>query len=324
MNASELLVLEGLSLGKTLAQIAAELAVGESAVSRSVSHMERLMGLQIVDRQRHRLRLTPTGRDLALAASHAARQLRDFDDLVEQYRRGQAGRLRVLSSNSPANYFLPQVINDFLERFPDADIQLDVESGHDIWPVFAQGHNDLGIGPAEGPANVARKFLAEGVWTSEPLYEDPLVLFVSAANPLGRSRDVTLHSLSNHTFVGMYGEGFWTRFLEQLASKGLKVGRVVELKGVEGVKRLVESGQGIGVHLRSAIAREVREGRLMTLNVPDLVPPYRYVLVRRANQGQSSLVSAFSELVRGRLPEMSTTSKRVRRPRLLTDRGLAS
>jgi len=314
VNASELSVLEGLLLGKTLAQVATELSVGESAVSRAVSHMERLMGLQIVDRQRHRLRLTPMGRDLALAASHAAQQLRDLDDLVEQFRRGQAGRLRVLSSNSPANYFLPQVMNDFLERFSSADIQLDVESGHNIWPVFAQGRHDLGVGPAEGPANVARKFLAEGVWSSEPLYEDRLVLFVSATNPLGRRRGITLHSLSSHTFVGMYGEGFWARFLEQVASKGLKVGRVVELRGVEGVKRLVESGQGIGVHLMSAIAREVREGRLMTLNAPNLVPPYRYVLVRRTNQGQPSLVSAFCELARTRLPEMGTTSKRVGRP----------
>lgn len=310
MNVSELVVLEGLSLGKTLAEIGAELSVGESAVSRTLSHMERLIGLQLVDRQGYRLRLTPTGRDLAVAASRAAQHLRDFDDLIDQYRRGEEGRLRVLSSNSPANYLLPQVINDFLQRFSKADIQLDVESGHDIWPVFAQGHYDIGIGPAEGPVNVARKFLAHNVWTYEQLYEDPIVLFVSAHNPLSKQRDVTLKSLGEHIFVGMYGETFWTRFLDQLATKGLRVGRVVELKGVEGVKRMVESGPGIGVHLRSAITREVREGRLATLSVPNLAAPYRYVLVQRANQGQLSLVSAFCELVRQRLPDMSTTTTR--------------
>src|SRR5207248_2942901 len=38
--------------------------------------MERLIGLQIVDRQGYRLRLTPTGRDLALAASRGTDERR--------------------------------------------------------------------------------------------------------------------------------------------------------------------------------------------------------------------------------------------------------
>ncbi len=303
-------MLEGLLLGKTLAQVATELSVGESAVSRALSHMERLMSLQIVDRQGYRLRLTPTGRDLALAASRAAQHLRDFDDLVDQYRRGEAGRLRVLSSNAPASYLLPQVINDFLERFPKAEIQLDVEGAHTIWPVFSEGHHDIGIGPAEGPANVAPKFLAEDVWSLEPLYDDPIVLFVSAANPLSSRHGVTLQDLGAYTIVGTVGETVWTRFLERLARKGLKIGRVVELESVEGVKRLVESGRGLGVHVMSTIIREVREGRLMPLNISDLGPPYGYVLVRRASQGQLSLVNAFCELVRNRLPEMTRMSGR--------------
>jgi len=305
------MVLEGLSLGKTLAQIAAELSLGEPAVSRALSHMERLIGLQIVDRQRYRLRLTPTGRDLALAAGQAARQLRDFDDLVERYRRGEAGRLRVLSSNAPASYLLPQVINDFLERFPKAEIQLDVEGAHNIWPAFAEGHHDVAVGPAEGPENVARTFLADGVWCSEPLYDDRIVLFVSAAHPLHGRRGITLQALGAHTIVGTFGEADWTRLLNRLAARGLKVGRVVALKSVEGVKRLVESGQGVGVYVLSAIVREVREGRLVTLNLPDLGPPYSYILVRRASQGQVPLVGAFCQLVRSRLPEMTSLSGRI-------------
>ena len=317
MNLSELLILEGLSVGKTLGQIAAELSVGESAASRALSHMERQIGLQIVDRRGQRLRLTPTGRDLALAASQAAQQLRTFDDLVDQYRRGESGRLRVLSSNAPANYLLPEIINDFLAEFAKAEIQLDVESAHDMWPIFALGQHDVGIGPSEGPVNVASKFLSEDIWESEPLYEDPIVLFTSASNPLAHRRGLSLQALGSCTFVGMYGQSFWTRFLEQLASRGIEVGRVVELKGVEGVKRLVESGQGVGVHLRSAVAREIQEGRLATLNVPELLAPFRYVLVRRANQAQLSLVSAFCELVRKGLPA-AQLSGRLRLVRALT------
>ena len=312
MNVSEILVLEGLSRGKTLAQIASELSLGEPAVSKAVSHMERLLGLQIVDRQGYRLHLTPTGQELALAASQAAQQLRAFDDLVEQLRRGEAGRLRVLSSNAPASYLLPHVLNEFLERFSKAEVQLDVEGAHNIWPVFAEGHHDVAIGPAEGPENVARTFLSEGIWTSEPLYEDPIVLFVSAANPLRRRRAVSLQSLGAFTIVGTFGETDWNRLLARLAARGLEVGRVVALKSVEGVKRLVESGQGVGVYVMSAIVGDMREGRLSTLKVADLGPPYSYVLVRRAGQGQLPLVSAFCDLVRQRLPEMARLSRRGR------------
>lgn len=295
-------MLEGLSLGKTLSQIASELSVGESAVSRSLSHLERLLGLQIVDRQGYRLRLTPTGRDLARAASQAVQHLRDFDELVEQYRRGEAGRLRVLSSNAPASYLLPQTINDFLERFDKAEIQLDVESAHTIWQVMAEGQHDVGI----GPANEGHKHLSEQVWTSEPLYDDPVVLFVAPDNPLLGHKGVTLQSLGTHTIVGTFGETVWTQLLERLANKGLQIGRVVELTSMEGVKRLVESGQGVGIHVMSTIVREVGEGRLATLNISDISPPYKYTLVRRASQGQLSLVTAFCEQLRRRLPEVSS------------------
>lgn len=306
---SELLILEGLSLGKTLTQIAGDLAVGESAVSRSLSQMERGLGLQIVDRHQHRLRLTPTGRDLARAASQMAQHLRDFDEVVDQYRRGETGTVRVLSSNAPANYLLPNVINDFLERYPNADVQLHVESGHIVWPVFSRGQHDVGIGPADRPPNLA-SVLPETAWSLQPLYEDAIVLFVSSSNPLARRRDVPLEALAGRTFAGMFGDPFWTRFLEHLAAKGLEIRRRVELKGIEGVKRLVESGESVGVHLMSTIDRDVAEGRLATLNVPDLEAPYRYLLAHRANQGRSSLAYGFCELVRRYASERKTANRR--------------
>lgn len=298
-------MLEGLSFGKTLAQIGAELSVGEPAVSRSLSQIERVLGLQIVDRQRHRLRLTPIGRDLAIAASRAARHLREFDELADQYRRGEQGRLRVLCSSAPANYLLPYVINDFLGQFPRAHIQLEVEDVHDMWPVFTQGGHDVGIGVSAGPANIARNVLSKAIWSWEPLYEDPLVLFISAQNPLGRRGKLTLQSLAGETFVGMYGEEFWTRFLEKAGRAGLEVGSVVEFHGIEGVKRMVEAGPGIGVHIRSAVAREVRAGQLLILGVPELLPPHRYVLAHRSSQAERSLVTEFCNLVRRRVPELS-------------------
>jgi len=306
VNASELAVLEGLALGKTLAQIGGELSVGESAVSRTLSQLERTLGLQIVDRQRHRLRLTPVGRDLAVAATRAAQHLRELDELAEQYRRGEQGRLRMLSISSAANYLLPYVINDFLQQFPRSDIQLDVEEIHEMWPLFSRGGYDIGIGVSAGPADIVRNVLPAAIWSWEPLYEDPLVLFISAGNPLGQRRDLTLGSLGGETFVGMYGEEFWTRFLEKAALSGLHVGRVVEFHGIEGVKRMVESGPGIGVHIRSAIAREVQEGRLRILDLPELLPPHRYVLAHRSSQGERSLATEFCNLVRSRVPGLST------------------
>jgi LysR family transcriptional regulator, transcriptional activator of the cysJI operon len=303
VNVSELLVLEGLLLGKTLAQIGAELSVGESSVSRTLSNMERLIGLQIVDRQAYRLRLTPTGRDLAVVARRTAQQLRDFDQLIEQYRRGEQGRLRVLSSNSPANYLLPPVIYDFLVRFSQADLQLDVQDGHDLWRIFGQGQYDVAIGPTGGSSNLAASFLPDGEWISEPLYEDPVVLFISAANPLRHERNVTLQSLEGHIFIGTYGQNFWNRFRGPAGQQGAQGEADCRLEGVEGVKRMVEAGEGIGVHLKSAVAREVQDGQLVTLNVAAVVPPFRFVMVRRANEGQMSLVSAFCEFVRNRLPE---------------------
>lgn len=119
---------------------ARELRVSKSAVSKSVSELERRLGVRLLNRTTRRLSLTEAGRRfldgcrLALAAAEAAE--RDAGALAATPR----GLLRV---NAPVTFglrHLSALVPEFMARYPDIAVEIDlidrrvdlVEEGYDV------------------------------------------------------------------------------------------------------------------------------------------------------------------------------------------------
>jgi DNA-binding transcriptional LysR family regulator len=267
----DLQILVRLSEGMTQTQIASDLGIEQPAVSKTIHAAELRVGLPLLLPGR-RSRLTSVGHEVARVGVHALRQLQGVDDLVTSLRAGHSNYTRIITSNTPGTYLVPQVMARFLQRHTDAHFELDVVPMPDLWQSFVSGGYDLAIAP--------RIPFDERVVVAEPVYVDPVVVFTAPSHPLAQRADVGFEDLVDQTVVGRFAEAYWGQVHYELRQRGIVWSHEVDLNSPEAVKRIVASGFGVGILFASSIAGELASGALVSMNIAEPKLEQTYFLVR--------------------------------------------
>ena len=202
---------------------------------------------------------------------------------------GTRGRLRILSSATPADYLLPPLIGEFLQAWPDVRVVLRVATLAGVHDERLNGEYDVGIGPADP--------VPRG-WRAEPLYDDEMTLFVPPTSALGQRAAVSWDEVRCHLLVGQFPEPYFSRYWAHLS---IDSERLVELRTAEAIKRVVESSGGVGVLARSAVEQEIGEGRFVPVRVPDFSLRMPYALFVRPLTAGLPAVERFRALLLARL-----------------------
>jgi DNA-binding transcriptional LysR family regulator len=128
-----------LSRRLNFARAAEDLAISQSALSRSIQALEQQLGMRLFDRDRSGVTLTPQGR---LAVERAAVLLAEADDLARHLKLaagGAAGRVRFAMTPLPASTLLPKLISTRLGSAPDITHEVVVRDDHALWELLVAG-----------------------------------------------------------------------------------------------------------------------------------------------------------------------------------------
>ncbi len=157
---------EAVARRRSFALAAAELHVTASAISHQVARLESQLGVRLLERSAHGVRLSSAGERYLLRVSGALTAIGAATDDVKQ---GVANSLYVHSSPSIATLWLMPRLPAFAQANPD--IALNLSAAH-IHSDFALGPVDLDIryGIPRWPDLVV-----------EPLFEEPILPLASAA-----------------------------------------------------------------------------------------------------------------------------------------------
>jgi LysR family transcriptional regulator, transcriptional activator for dmlA len=120
----------------SLSAAAQELRVATSTVSRSLTRIERRLGLLLVRRGQHGLRLTDAGKGYFSSCSRALRTLRDAEDLLEKHQSHPGGVIKVACPGTMARHVIAPLLSKFIEAYPNLRVELaDYSSGWDQEPT---------------------------------------------------------------------------------------------------------------------------------------------------------------------------------------------
>lgn len=289
---AELRVLAGLAQGMTLAAIGEKLYLSQSSVSKILRNAERRAGLKLVERRGRRIHLAAAGADVARAVQPIAVQLDELDVLLDNLHHGKGGPLRLIASPTAANYCLPHLIGEFLKDFPDVQLALSIVRPEDMLDVFVNEHYHLGVSPTTTyPAGLIL----------ERLYEDPVVFFVGPDSPLASRSDVTWAEVRQEPLMVPLSEAHWAQVFQELARRGMPLGRYIDLRAYEGTMRLVGSGYGIGVNVASALHREFQDGRIRPLTIAGVSLTMPFYLIQREHVPLTPVARRFRALLKARL-----------------------
>lgn len=227
---------------------AERLYIDQSALSRTIKELEDELEVMLFDRDRRKTRLSSAGAAFLQDTRRLFTILTQAQENVRAVAAGARGSLRVAVSDGA---IYPR-LSAFLARCRADEPEIEVRMSEVPLTEQLRGlrTGDFMIGFAH-TADVGDDILAE------PLWQDPLVLAVSARHPLLSHKAVPLRELACHPLVlcdPQMCEGY-CRELARLLRQLERAPKVVEqVSSLEMMLTLVGAGYGVGFTTAARVA----------------------------------------------------------------------
>jgi DNA-binding transcriptional LysR family regulator len=239
-------------------EAAARLVVSQPAVSAALGGLARTVGTPLVERDGRGVRLTAAGRTLE---TYGRRITALLDEAVAEARSsGAAGpsRLRLAAVTTGAEAVLPELLRDFADRHPVADVILDVANKDHVWERLDRWEADLvlaGRPPLGGP------------FTTQAVRRNAVVVVAAPG------RTYSPADLAESVWL-LRERGSGTRETTEFVLAELGIAPPTTTIGSNGaIRACVRVGLGVSLLSRDAVAGELAEGTLA--EVPTPVTPLR-------------------------------------------------
>jgi DNA-binding transcriptional LysR family regulator len=182
--------------------------VVQSALSTSVGKLENELGVQLFDRSKHQIRMTPAGelfREHARRVIHAARLAKDS---MSDYRGELSGTVELGSLISFGGLDVPRVLGDFHRAYPFVRIKLrQSQTGSMTYlSAIADGSLDLGLvsSPDRFPARIEMQRLSQ----------EPMMYVCRSDHRLAQRDFVSITELGAEELIGFPTEFGLRRLVE--------------------------------------------------------------------------------------------------------------
>lgn len=105
-----------------------ELGVTASALSHALKGLETRLGVRLLNRTNRSVTLTAAGEELQVAISNPYETIRDAVERLNRFRDAPTGRIRINAPEHAACLLLAPVLPIFVERYPDVELDLDINN----------------------------------------------------------------------------------------------------------------------------------------------------------------------------------------------------
>ena len=234
---------------RSYSRAARRLRVAQPALSRAVKEIESTLGVPVLDRSRHHVRLTPAG---ATLLHEAGVLLERWEEAMQRVRRtaaGEEGELRLGYIGPPTAPFLGRLLHEYRRRFPLVSLHLEERTPERVWEMVSKGRLSAGL------TRPVLSHEALGLKTIV-LREEPLGVVIPATHPFARRRSVPWATLECKPLIVLArreGMGLHDAMLAGCRQAGF-IPRLTHTPSLIGtVLSYVEAGAGVGVVTDSVV-----------------------------------------------------------------------
>ena len=276
---------------KSFSRAAEKLLRTQPAISLAVQRLETELEERLIDRSGKDLILTDAGRIVLEYARRFENLEADLDNALAEMRDNASGRL-VIGANESTTLYLLQHIVQYRRLYPKVKVQVRRSLSSKIPVQIIDGDLELGV-ISYNPEDDRLE--------TTVIYTDHLAFVVSPEHRF-RGRDtVSLTELGMETFIAHnvispYREVVIREFQRQKVPLNMDV----EMPTVETIRKLVQGNEGVAFLPKMCVEREVREGRLHEVKVPELQVERKVHLVYPARRALSHAARALLEVIKGR------------------------
>lgn len=228
------------------------LGIAQPPLSQSIQRLERELGVELFDRSRRQIELTPAGRLLLDEADGLLAAEKRMRSLMRMVREGKLGTLRAgVPPETPA-VMLQALLSRLTDQVPGLDVDLqELTSGEQV-RMLAAGQLDVGVvhHPVDG------EDLRFG-----PAVRVRLGVVLPRVSPLARPPELALTDLAGHDLVlppRATAPGWYDQLLGVCRQHGFSPTRIRHAHNPEFMLGLVLAGRAVAIEPASTSRREPR------------------------------------------------------------------
>ncbi len=264
--------------------------VTQSAVSQTISSLERQFQSLLIERSKKNFRLTTEGGVMyeyskqilqTYAALHS--KLQEIKDII-------SGNIRVATIYSIGLHVLPGYLKRFLKSYPTVNVHVEYRRPDQVYEDMLGNVVDLGL--VAYPSRDAKLEIVQ-------LLKDTLVLICHPQNAFAKLKTVKLKALEGQKFVGFEKDIPTRNALDRiLKDHNVTVEHIMEFDNIETVKRAVEIDSGVAIVPQETIRQEVASQTLVAVRLDDGDFFRPLAVIRRKNKVLSPAINQFIALLK--------------------------
>lgn len=270
-------------------QAAERLQYAQSTITLQIQQLEEELGVELFDRQRRKIQLTPAGHTLLIHAQRVHHQIEQMQQDLSDLVMGESGYLRVGMIEPVARLYLIDVLRAFRIRYPRIRLTIEILSTIRTHEQLAANQIDLGIST---PPPASSGFLFE------PLLTEGMVLLLPCDHHLQECASILLSDLQGECLLLTQPPCAYRAAIEQaFMARGFPVAASIEIGSLEVIKQAIQQGLGIAL-LPKLAARQIPPGTIArTVEDWNLHLPFG-LITREIPAPQNRAALAFSTLLR--------------------------
>ena len=288
LDLRHLVALKAIADEGSFGRAAEKLGYTQSAVSQQIATLERIVGLQLVERPGgpRPVSLTEAGHVLLRHADAIQARLLAAKADMNALEAGDAGRLRVGTFQSVGARILPTLLRGFSEQHPGVEVLLrESADERELLAMVERGELDLTFWTLPTPP---------GPYESVELLRDPFVLVVPADSPLAAlKRPPTLKEIALHPLVGFNQCVAMDEVESRIAATGRTANVVFRTDNNGTVQGLV--GAGVGISVTPQLTVNEDDPNIRVIDLQGRIDPRIIGLVWHADRHKSPSADAFIE-----------------------------
>jgi DNA-binding transcriptional LysR family regulator len=225
---------------------AALLKTSQPAVTRTIKHVEEVLGVKLFDRSTRSVQITAAGKEFVGVAVRMLNDLkitiRGMRELSDQRR----GQVIVSSIMSVANGKLPGLVSEYLLAYPGIEMHVRDGVHGTVMEDVRSGAADFGITYLDDLPDP---------FQSMPLGKEEFTIVIPRDHKLARKKSLSLHDLEETPLVALPTDSRTRRVIDNAASSlGLSLNHVVTVSQFATMLGFVRAGVGLAIAPRSGVA----------------------------------------------------------------------
>ena len=245
--------------------------VGQSTLSAGLKELEDNLGVQLIERDRQNVSVTPVGQEIIARAKQLLASAEDMVEYAQSASKSMTGTVRLGVIPTIAPFLLPQILPEIRTRYPNLKIALREDlTAHLLQKVYDH-QLDFAI--------IALPYKTEGLLVKE-LYGDEFWLTAKEGDPVFAGKEVTIPAKMAERLL-LLEEG---HCLREHSLRACRRSEVANAEGLEATSlltlvQMVESGLGIALLPEMAIKSGILKNTDLTARPLSTPAPKRGIAI---------------------------------------------